>query len=239
MVDAPDVHGHQDVALGLHKLRQYAVVDLRGGDLQKADRTVHLADAEGTGLPEVEGGRRDKVLHRKAARHQPVPIEGEPSALRVKDAVKQLQPLFPVQHMGGGPHDLEAIEGVGLDTGKPRPRRRQVLRLDGQGDILGFHIAVAAPFILETEYPGCVLPDGVQVVALGTDAEQILLRSMLHIPAAECHLHPNGGVIAVIEVAEAFKDAPLILRPRQTVIHILIGDGFGEGPTLQPAQAVR
>ena len=62
---------------------------------------------------------------------------------------------------------------------------------------------------------------------------------MFHIPAAECHLHPNGGVIAVIEVAEAFKDAPLILRPCQTVIHILIGDGLGEGPAIQPTQAVR
>ena len=99
---------------------------------------------------------------------------------------------------------FEAVEGVGLNAGEARAPP-EVLRLDGQGDILGFHIAVAAPLILEAEYPGRVLPDGVQVVALGTDAEQILLRSMLHIPAAECHLHPNGGVIAVIEVAEVFK----------------------------------
>ena len=53
LIDASDVHGHQDVALGLHELRQNAVVDLRGGDLQKADSPVHLADAEGAGLPEV------------------------------------------------------------------------------------------------------------------------------------------------------------------------------------------
>ena len=70
---------------------------------------------------------------------QPVPIESELPALRtaavcrVEDAVKQLQPLLPVQHMGGGPHDLEAVEGVGLDAGEARPRRRQVFRLDGQG----------------------------------------------------------------------------------------------------------
>ena len=113
------------VSINSAKMRSWI---LRGGDLQKADCPVHLADAEGAGLPEVEGGRGDEVLDRKAAGRQPVPIEGEPSALRVKNAVKQLQPLFPVQHMGGGPHDLEAVEGVGLDTGKPRPRRRQVLR---------------------------------------------------------------------------------------------------------------
>ena len=123
-----------------------------------------------------------------------------------------------VQHMGGGPHDLEAVEGVGLDAGEARPRRRQVFRLDGQGHILGFHIAVAAPLILEAEYPGRVLPDRVQVVPLGTDAEQVLLRPMLHIPAAERHLHPNGGVVAIVEIAEMFKNIPLVLRRGQTVL---------------------
>ena len=238
LVDAPDVHGHQDVALGLHELRQNAVVDLRGGDLQKAHRAIHLPDAEGAGLPEVEGGRSDEILDRKAAGRQPIPIEGELASFRVEDAVKQLQPLLPVQHMGGGPHDLEAVEGVGLDTGKARPRRRKVFRLDGQGHILGFHIAVAAPFILEAEYPGRVLPDRVQVIPLGTDAEQVLLRPMLHIPAAERHLHPDGGVVAVVEIAEVFKNIPLVLRRSQAVVDVLEGDGLGEGPALQPAQAV-
>ena len=88
------------------------------------------------------------------------PPSGRATVCRVEDAVKQLQPLFPVQHMGGGAHDLEAVEGVGLDTGEPRPRRRKVLRLDGQGHILGFHIAVAAPLILEAEYPGRISRTG-------------------------------------------------------------------------------
>ena len=239
LIDASDVHGHQDVALGLHKLRQNAVVDLRGGDLQKADSPVHLADAEGAGLPEVEGGRGDEVLDRQPAGRQPVPIEGELATLRVEDAVKQLQPLLPVQHMGGGTHDLEAVEGVSLNAGEPRPRRRKVLRLDGQGHILGFHIAVAAPLILEAEYPRRVLPDRVQVVPLRVDAEQVLLRPMLHIPAAQSHLYPDGGVVAVVEIAEVFKNIPLVLRRGQAVVDVLEGDGLGEGPALQPAQAVR
>ena len=153
--------------------------------------------------------------------------------------MKQLQPFLPVQHMGGGPHDLEAVKGVSLDAGEASPRRRKVLRLDGQGHILGFHIAVAAPLILEAEYPGRVLPDGVQVVPLGADAEQVLLRPMLHIPAAERHLHPDGGVVAVVEIAEMFKNIPLVLRRSQAVVDVLEGDGLGEGPALQPAQAVR
>ena len=100
-------------------------------------------------------------------------------------------------------------------------RARAAVRLDGQGDILGFHIAVAAPLILEAQYPGRVLPDGVQVVPLGMDTEQVLLRPMLHIPAAERHLHPNGGVVAIVEIAEVFKNIPLILRRSQTVVDVL------------------
>ena len=80
---------------------------------------------------------------------------------------------------------------------------------------------------------------GGEIVTLGTDAEQVLLRPMLHIPAAERHLHPDGGVVAVVEIAEVFKYIPLALRRSQAVVDILEGDGLGEGPALQPAQAVR
>jgi len=57
--------------------------------------------------------------------------------------------------------------------------------------------------------------------------------------AAQGHLHADGGIIAVIEIAEAFKDIPLVVRPRQTVVDVLIGYGLGEKPVVQPAQAVR
>ena len=148
LVDAPDVHGHHDISVRLHKVGEDAVVHLRRQNLQEGHRPVPSADAEGTGLPEVEGGRRNEVLHRKAAGREPVPFKGELPSLRVEDVVKQLQPLLSVQHMSRCPHDLEAVEGVGLNAGKPRPRCRKVLRLDGQGDILGFHIAVVAAPVL-------------------------------------------------------------------------------------------
>lgn len=57
--------------------------------------------------------------------------------------------------------------------------------------------------------------------------------------AAQGHLHADGGIIAVIEIAEAFKDIPLIVRPRQTVVDVLVGYGLGEKPVVQSAQAVR
>ena len=44
--------------------------------------------------------------------------------------------------------------------------------------------------------------------------------------AVQSDLDADGGIVAVF--AEAFKDAPLVLRPRQTVIYILKGNGLGE-----------
>ena len=238
LVDAPDVHGHHDIPVRLHEVGEDAVVHLRRQDLQKGHRPVPLADAEGAGLPEVEGGRRNEVLHRKAAGREPVPFKGELPALRVEDVVKQLQPLLSIQHMSGRTHDLEAVEGVGLNAGKPRPGRREVLRLDGQGHILGFHIAVVAPLVLHPQDVHRLVPDGVQVVALPADAEHFI-GGAASAATVQRDLNTDGGVVAVVEIAEAFKDAPLILRPRQAVIHILKGNGLGEGAALQPAQTVR
>ena len=207
---------------------------LRRQNLQEGHRPVPFADAEGAGLPKVEGGRRNEVLHRKAAGREPVPFKGELSALRVEDVVKQLQPFLSVQHMSRCPHDLEAVEGIGLNAGKPGPRRGKVLRLDGQGHILGFHIAVVAPLILHPQDVHRLVPDWVQVVALPADAEHFI-GGAASAAAVQRNLDADGGIVAVIEVAEAFKDAPLVLRPSQAVIHILKGNGFGESPALQPA----
>mgnify|MGYP000021942489 CR=1 FL=1 len=61
---------------------------------------------------------------------------------------------------------------------------------------------------------------------------EAVVRHMLHIPAAERHLHPNGGVVAIVEIAEVFKNIPLILRRSQTVVDVLKGDGLGESPPI-------
>ena len=56
----------------------------------------------------------------------------------MEKAVQQRQPLLAVQHLCRRAHDLEAVQGVRLDAGKPCPRRLDALRLDGQRDILAF-----------------------------------------------------------------------------------------------------
>lgn len=121
--------------------------------------------------------------------------------------------------------------------GKPCPRCRKIFRLDGQRDIFALHKAVVAALILHLQDTGRLHAHIVQRVALGVHTEQVSVLILM--AAAQGHLHADGGIIAVIEIAEAFKDIPLVVRPRQTVVDVLIGYGLGEKPVVQPAQAVR
>ena len=237
LVDAVDVHGDDKVSLHIHKIREDAVLNLRGQYLQKGHRAVHFTYAETPRLPKLEGRRRDKVLDGQATCREPVPFKGKLSALRMEKAMQQRQPFLAVQHPCACAHDLEAVQGVCLDSGKPCPRCRKIFRLDGQRDIFTLHKAVVAALILHLQDAGGLHAHIVQRVALGVHAEQIPILVLM--AAAQGHLHTNGGIIAVIEIAEAFKDIPLIVRPRQTVVDVLIGYGLGEKPVVQPAQAVR
>lgn len=118
-----------------------------------------------------------------------------------------------------------------------RPRRRKIFRLDGQRDILVFYKAVVAALILHLQDAGRFHAHIIQRVALGVHAEQVSVLVLM--AAAQGHLHADGGIIAVIEIAEAFKNISLVVRPRQTVVDVPIGYGLGEKPVVQSAQAVR
>ena len=231
------MHGDEKVSLHIHEVREDTVLDLRGQYLQEGHRAVHFAHAEAPRLPKLEGRRRDKILYGQAGGRQPVPFKGEGLPSGMEEAVQQRQPLLAVQHLCRRAHDLEAVQSVRLDAGKPCPCSLDALRLDGQRDILAFHIAVAAALILCLQDAGGLGADPVQLVPLGRHAEQVPAAGL--VAAAQGHLHADGGIIAVIEVAEAFKDIPLILRPRQTVADVGVGDGFGKMPVVQTAQAVR
>ena len=237
LVDAADVHGDEKVSFHIHEIREDTILNLRGQYLQEGYRAVHFTYAETPRLAKLEGRRHDKVLDGQAACREPIPFKGKLSALRMEKAMQQRQPLLAVQHPCTRAHDLEAVQGVRLDPGKPCPRCRKIFRLNGQRDIFAFHKAVVAALILHLQDARGLHAHIVQRVALGVHAEQVSVLVLM--AAAQGHLHTDGGIIAVIEIAEAFKDIPLIVRPRKAVVDVLIGYGLGEKPVIQPAQTVR
>ena len=65
--------------------------------------------------------------------------------LLVENAVQNFQPFGPVQHMGGGSHHLEVAQQVGFNAFQSRPCRFQIVRLNGERQVLGLDDAVVAP----------------------------------------------------------------------------------------------
>ena len=204
------MHGDEKVSLHIHEVREDTVLNLRGQYLQEGHRTVHFAYAETPRLAKLEGGRGDEVLDGQAACREPVPFKGKMSALRMEKAMQQRQPLLAVQHPCTRAHDLEAVQCVRLDPGKPCPCCRKIFCLDGQRDIFALHKTVVAALILHLQDTGGLHTHIIQRVTLGVHAEQVPV--LILVAAAQGHLHTDGGIIAVIEIAEAFKNIPLVVR---------------------------
>ena len=134
-----------DAVFRVEEIRQHFIGQLRGQDLQEAHRPVLAADAEYPAVAEAEGGRGDEVLGGQPRRGKPFPVEAEQFAVRVENTVQHFQPFGPAQHTGGGSHHFEIAQQVGFDAFQPRPRRFQVVRLNGERQILGLDDAVVAP----------------------------------------------------------------------------------------------
>ena len=145
LLDGLHMEVDDDAVFRVEEIRQHFIGQLRGQDLQEAHRPVLAADAEYPAVAEAEGGRGDEVLGGQPRRGKPLPVEAEQFAVRVENAVQHFQPFGPVQHTGGGSHHFEVAQQVGFDAFQPRPRRFQVVRLDGERQILGLDDAVVAP----------------------------------------------------------------------------------------------
>ena len=99
----------KDIAFGVQRFRKDSIVHFRGGDLQEGSGTEFGSHLEPSCIAKPEGGRSNEVLHMEAGRCQPVPIEGEPFSIRVKDAMQQRQPFLAVQGLCQGTHHLEVV----------------------------------------------------------------------------------------------------------------------------------
>ena len=134
-----------DAVFRVEEIRQHFIGQLRGQDLQEAHSSVLAAHAEYPAVSKAEGGRGDKIFRGHPRRGKPFPVKAKQFAVRVENAVQHFQPFGPVQHTGGGSHHLEVAQQIGFDAFQPRPCRFQVVRLNGERQILGLDNAVVAP----------------------------------------------------------------------------------------------
>ena len=167
------MNAQKHVAFRIQQLCQDTVIHFRGGNLQEGSRAELSPHLELQSRGKAEGRGSDKVLDVQTGGGQPVPFKGEPFPVRVQDAVQQLQPLPAIQHLRQSTHDLEMVQCVQGDPGKPSPGRPDIRFRDGQNQQLGFHNAVVALFQLPPEHLGIKLPDAVEGIPLGGDLDPL------------------------------------------------------------------
>jgi len=115
--------------------------------------------------------------------------------------VKNLQPFLARELFCQGTHDLEVSKRVGNDTGKPRPCRFYILRLDGENQVFCFDTAVVAVFKLTAEHLRIALADMVEAVTQGGDLDTLYKFLTVHAVAHKGELHTDRSVMRVIHIA--------------------------------------
>ena len=239
LIHAADMEADKQPAVRIQQLGEHTVIHFRCADLQKGHGTEFIRHRELPCFTEAERRRCDKILDRQAGRGKPAPFKGKPFPVRVQDAVEHFQPLLAAKFLCQSTHDLEMVEGVHDNPGKPCPCGFAVSRLDGEGQVLCFDKPVVAPFKLLAEHLRVKLTDMVEVISLRCDLDTLHKILPVHAAAHKGELHPDRSVMGVIHIAEGFKDCRLVVRLCKLIIHILELDTLRPGVVVQLAQAVR
>ena len=217
-----------NAALHIQKVRQHPVIQLRGQDLHKADRTQLFPHAETPAGLELKGAGGDKVLGGQTGRCQPVPGEAERFLLiHAENIVHHPQPVITVQDGGHDAQPLEVVEEVRFDTLQPGLCRTEAVSVDAEGEILGLDKAVVASGKLVLEHLRVFGADAVELVALGRDGDALgeALLGCGEVHKGELELH--GAVKVIQEITPRLKDGGLVLVLRELVVDVLVLDGLG------------
>ena len=239
LIHAADMEADKQPAVRIQQFGEHTVIHFRCADLQKGYGTEFIRHRELPCFTETEGRRRDKILDRQAGRGKPAPFKGKPFPVRVQDAVEHFQPLLAAKLLCQSAHDLEMVEGVHDDPGKPGPCGFAVPCLDGEGQVLCLDKTVVAPFKLLAEHLRVKLTDMVEVISLRRNLDTLHKILPVHAAAHKGELHPDRSIMGVIHIAEGFKDRRLVVGLCKLIIHILELDTLRPGVVVQLAQAVR
>ena len=239
LIHAADMEADKQPAVCIQQFGEHTVIHFRCADLQKRYGTEFICHCELPCFTEAEGRWCDKILDRQVGRGKPVPFKGKPFPVRVQDAVEHFQPFLAAKLFCQSAHDLEMVEGIHDDPGKPCPCGFAVPCLDGEGQVLCLDKTVVAPFKLLAEHLRVKLTDMVEVISLRRNLDTLHKILPVHAAAHKGELHPDRSVMGVIHIAEGFKDCRLVVGLRKLIIHILELDTLRPGVVVQLAQTVR
>ena len=206
LVDGLDVHGDDEGAFDVEKIRQHAVVEFRGEDLQDAGRAPLVAHAEAAAFPKGKGGRRDEILRGQTGQRQPVPLEAEGfPRVHVEDVVHQAKARFPVQCFGGNAKPLEVIQDVQFKALQAWLGDFDAVRFDAESQEFGFDQSVVSLCHLVLEHPRVLVANPFKAFPPPRDADGPLKTFRARSEIEKGKLNVNGAVEVVEEIAPAAR----------------------------------
>ena len=162
-----DVQADNQIGFHVQKLRQHSVIQFRREDLYEADRPVLFPHSELLAGAEFKPRRRDEVLGGQATGREPIPLKAERQLLiHVEDTVELGKSCLTIQSLGSHAQTLEVIENVGLNTLQTGFGRFDAVRVNAEGEILGFDKAVVALRQLVLQHSHVLHPNTVKIIPL-------------------------------------------------------------------------
>ena len=136
------------------------------------------------------------------------------------------EPLLSVQHLGADAQPFEVVEDVRFNAFQPGLCRADVVGIDTEGEILGFHNAAVALCLLLLDDFGQLPLDAFKLIRTQRDCpgKGFPQGGQIH----EGKLEFDGAVEIIEEVAPAVEDGLLVLVVRELVVDVPELDSFGE-----------
>ena len=153
--------------------------------------------------------------------------------------MQHFQTLLPVHDVCHAAHGLEVAQQVKANAGQPCPCGFQIVRLDGESQVLCFHNAVVAAGKLLLQDGRILGADVVKIVPLRCDLKTFCVLHRVNLAIQKRKLHMDGSIHIVVQVAQVFKDGGPRFRLGQLIADVLKGNALGERAAVNAADTVR
>ena len=235
-----DMQRHENVALHIQKIRENAVIQLCGVDLQEVSLPKGVAHAEAVAGFELEAAGRDKIFDREAGRDKPLPVEAEGlGSPNMEDAVQQTEPRLSGQGRCRHAELFEVAENSIFDAFQLGLSILMAFGVKAKGEILGLDDAVVAEGKLCFEHSIIFVTHSVKVIAGVLNKDPGLQAVSRHAPIEKAQREIYGAVEVIEESGPAAEDGVFVVRLAQLIVDVLKLDGFGVMLICGPTNAVR
>ena len=220
------IHGlnmeiHNDVALNVQEVLQNTVTEFRSQNLQEADGGKLLAHPEVLCPVEQEGTGGNEILGGQAGSGKPVPGKMKRlKAVHAENVMENFEPVMAVQHFRCNAQSFEVVDDIRFDPLQTGLCHSNVICIDAEGQVFGFHNTVVALGKLVLQHPGVFVTNRVETIFLGRDRDGLSKGFFRCGQIDKGQLKLNRAVKVVQEITPAIEDGLLILIVRELVVDV-------------------